>query len=235
MPPRRPRSHPETAVTPANRQTTPRAPPDPEAEATGSQTNAKSGLTQTRLKDQGLSGRGSAVGALLRPAAVPTFVADPGALRDRYLMLELPDLHAQVTAAMRTQPPAQRRQSAVQVFADWLAARVPPVPDDAHLANAMADLFDTRPDVLRLEEVAAGLAVSARTLQRLAKRYVGIAPAAMIRRRRLQEAAERLRSEPHSDLAAIAADLGYADHAHMTNDFRTVLDFTPSAYRRDAR
>ncbi|HZJ04796.1 MAG TPA: helix-turn-helix transcriptional regulator [Nocardioidaceae bacterium] len=166
---------------------------------------------------------------------MPTFVADPGALRDRYLMLELPDLHAQVTAAMRTQPPAQRRQSAVQVFADWLAARVPPVPDDAHLANAMADLFDTRPDVLRLEEVAAGLAVSARTLQRLAKRYVGIAPAAMIRRRRLQEAAERLRSEPHSDLAAIAADLGYADHAHMTNDFRTVLDFTPSAYRRDAR
>jgi AraC-like DNA-binding protein len=99
----------------------------------------------------------------------------------------------------------------------------------------MVDLIDARPDVLRLDDVAAALAISTRTLQRLAKRYVGVAPAAMIRRRRLQEAAERLRSEPGSDLAAIAADLGYADHAHMTNDFRTVLGFTPSAYRRDAR
>jgi AraC-like DNA-binding protein len=29
----------------------------------------------------------------------------------------------------------------------------------------------------------------------------------------------------------VAADLGYADHAHLTRDFRTVLGFTPSAYR----
>ena len=73
-----------------------------------------------------------------------------------------------------------------------------------------------------------------RTLQRLARQYVGLPPAAMIRRRRLQEAAERLRHEPGIDIAAEANDLGYADHAHLTTDFRNVLNFTPSAYRRTA-
>ncbi len=69
-------------------------------------------------------------------------------------------------------------------------------------------------------------------LQRLAQRYVGLPPAAMIRRRRLQEAAQRLRAEPETSLAALAAELGYTDHAHLANEFRAVLGFTPSAYRR---
>ncbi|MGO2683442.1 MAG: AraC family transcriptional regulator, partial [Microbacterium sp.] len=34
-----------------------------------------------------------------------------------------------------------------------------------------------------------------------------------------------------ADLAAIAAELGYADHAHLTNDFRVVLGITPRSYR----
>lgn len=56
----------------------------------------------------------------------------------------------------------------------------------------------------------------------------------MIRRYRLQEAAERLRLQPGLPVADIAAELGYADHAHLSADFRTVLGFTPSGYRRSA-
>ena len=87
------------------------------------------------------------------------------------------------------------------------------------------------PSVHTPEQAATRLAVSVRTLQRMAHRYVGLSPAAMIRRRRLQEAAERIRSDPGADLATVAADLGYADQAHLANDFRAVLGFTPSAYR----
>jgi AraC-like DNA-binding protein len=53
----------------------------------------------------------------------------------------------------------------------------------------------------------------------------------MIRRRRLQEAAQQLRIDPRTSLAELAAQLGYADQAHLTADFRAVLGFTPSAYR----
>ncbi len=53
----------------------------------------------------------------------------------------------------------------------------------------------------------------------------------MIRRRRLQEAAERLRTNPDADLATVAAEFGYADQAHLSRDFRAVLGLTPSSYR----
>jgi AraC-like DNA-binding protein len=124
-----------------------------------------------------------------------------------------------------------RRSRAVEAFAHWLEERMPAPGREALLANTMADLIDADPSVLQVEQAAARVGVSVRTLQRLARQYVGLPPAAMIRRRRLQEAAERLRREPGIDIAAVANDLGYADHAHLTTDFRKVLNFTPSAYR----
>lgn len=63
---------------------------------------------------------------------------------------------------------------------------------------------------------------------------MGLPPAAMIRRRRLQEAVDTVRSEPGVDLARLAADLGYADHAHLSREFRRVLGFTPSGYRNES-
>ena len=54
----------------------------------------------------------------------------------------------------------------------------------------------------------------------------------MIRRYRLQEAAQRLREDPSVTVAQVAAELDYADHAHLTADFRRVLGFSPSQYRQ---
>nr|WP_240897673.1 helix-turn-helix domain-containing protein [Kineococcus vitellinus] len=203
----------------------------------------------TRRSHRDITGRGWAVGALLRPAAVPALTDDPGALRDAYVRVDAPDLVAAVSAAMSTtatgttaagttaagtaQVPAEGVRRAVEEFARWLAARVPEVPAEARLANAVADLLDGDPSVLRLEDAASRLGISVRTLQRLARRHVGLPPAAMVRRRRLQEAAERLRTDPGTDLAALAAELGYADHAHLTRDFRAVLGTAPSEYRRE--
>lgn len=208
-----------------------------------------------------LTGRGWAVGALLRPAAVAALVDDPAHLVDRSEQLDLPELHDTVVRAMSDDPggPAEgrrpsvdrppvvtgrpvrpspttfgtdgseRRDRAVAVFADWLASTVGEATDAGRHANTMAEVLMAS-DVRTPEQAATRLAVSVRTLQRMAHRHVGLSPAAMIRRRRLQEAAERVRAG-ESDLARLAADLGYADHAHLTTDFRTVLGFTPSAYR----
>lgn len=184
----------------------------------------------TRLSHRDLTGRGWAVGALLRPAATPA-LADPASAVDDYLALDLPDLHAAVAAAMTLDDAAARHAAATAAFADWLVHRIPAPGEEARLANRMADALMTDADALRVEDAAQRLAVSVRTLQRLARRYVGATPSAMIRRRRLQEAAQRVREHPDADLAAIAAELGYADHAHLTNDFRAVLGFTPSRYR----
>ena len=186
----------------------------------------------TRRSHRDLTGRGWAVGALLRPALVPRFTDDPGSLRDAQLPLPLADLHASVAEAMGGTDPRERRERAVGVFTDWLVAQGHEVSEEGILANTMMDIIGACSDVTRLEDVAARLFVSPRTLQRVARKYIGLSPSVLIRRRRLQEAADRSRTDPATDLAAIAAELGYTDHAHLTNDFRKFLGFTPSTYRR---
>ncbi|MEC5181626.1 AraC family transcriptional regulator [Arthrobacter sp. CG_A4] len=186
----------------------------------------------TRRAHRDLTGRGWVVGALLRPALVPRFTDDPGSLRDAQMPLPLADLHASVSEAMSGTNPEERRRCAVEAFTGWLVTQCPEVSEEGKLANAMMDIIGTCTDVTRIEDVAARLFVSTRTLQRVAKKYIGLSPSTLIRRRRLQEAADRSRTDPATDLAAIAAELGYADHAHLTNDFRKFLGFTPSKYRQ---
>jgi AraC-like DNA-binding protein len=183
-----------------------------------------------------LTGAGWAVGALLRPAAVPHFAADPAALRDAYQPVDFPVLHERVRRAMTGPGDRQtRHRRAVDAFAAWLAGTVPSPNREALLANAMAEAIDSDPTIRTVEDAAAHLCLSARSLQRLAGRYVGLPPSTMIRRRRQQETAERLRMDPDTTLAAVAADLGYSDHAHLANEFRSVLGLTLGAYRRRSR
>lgn len=190
----------------------------------------------TRRGHRDLVGRGWAVGALLRPAAVPHLVPQPAAIVDQYLAVRLPELHESVRAAM-TSPGsgADHRSAAVAAFARWLIATLPPPAPEGLLANRMAELIDADPEIERVSDLAARLSVSVRTLQRIARRRIGLTPAAMIRRSRLQRAAEALRENPDLDIAEIAASLGYSDHAHLSNDFQAVLGFTPSSYRGSAR
>lgn len=186
----------------------------------------------TRLTHRELRGTGWAVGALLRPAAVAALTRSAADLLDREITLDEPELHRGVCAEMVSG--AGHRESAVSMLSRWLIARVGPLDASAVQANALADVLMGPEAAGTLDEAATRLAVSTRTLQRMAHRHVGMSPAAMIRRRRLQEAAERLRADPSADLAEVAAELGYADHAHLARAFRAVLGFTPSDYRAAA-
>src|SRR5690606_8688892 len=136
----------------------------------------------TRVAHRDLTGRGWAVGALLRPAAVPCFTAEPARLRDRELAFEAPALHATVVAAMALADAEERHAGAVEAFAGWLAGHVPAPTERDRLANVMAEVIDADSAVQTLADAAGRLGVSARTLQRLAIRYVGLSPAEMIRR-----------------------------------------------------
>lgn len=190
-----------------------------------------SGAT-TRASHRDLEGTGWAVGALLRPAAAAALASAPAELLDSERTIDAPELAAAVAGAMSAGH--DHRERATRAFSEWLVRRVGPVGDAGRQANALMDVLMGEDAADSVEEAATRLAVSVRTLQRLAHRHVGVSPAAMIRRRRLQEAAERLRGEPTLDLARLAAESGYADHAHLTRDFRRVLGITPRMYRTDA-
>ncbi len=197
----------------------------------------------TRRSSRMLEGAGWAVGALLKPAAVPALAPDPARLRDGARTLPEPELLASVAGAMESARPGDdRRGAAVAAVTAWLRDRLPEPDADGLLANRLAVLLQ-HPEITRVDQLAAELHASTRTLQRIAVRAFGLSLHAMIQRRRLQEAAERLRAEAPADgaggtaasIAEIAAATGYADHAHFTRDFTAVLGMTPRAYRSRAR
>ena len=82
----------------------------------------------------------------------------------------------------------------------------------------------------RLLAALAGL--TPRTLQRRFADRVGVSPTWLARRFRLQEAAERVRSGQSVAWAEVAAELGYADQAHLVRNFRALIGHTPQAYAR---
>ena len=102
----------------------------------------------------------------------------------------------------------------------------------ALIANKMEDVVAADRSVLRVDQLARRLDLSIRSLQRLCEKYISLPPLAVIRSYRLQEAAQRLREDPSVTVAQVAAELDYADHAHLTADFRSVLGFSPSQYRQ---
>lgn len=189
----------------------------------------------TGASHRDLRGRGWAVGALLRPAGIASLHLDPGTIHNIELPFDAVELHQSVSTAMRNDHETIARGRAIQAYLDWIAEYLAPPDEGGLLANAMEDLIASDRSILRVDQVAARLHTSIRGVQRLAQRYVGLPPLTIIRRYRLQEAAQRLREEPTLTIAEVAADLGYTDHAHLTTDFRRVLGLTPHLYRQDPR
>jgi AraC-like DNA-binding protein len=187
----------------------------------------------TGVSQRDLRGNGWAVGALLRPAGVGSLCPDPQSIRDAEIEFDAPDLHDAVTSAMHESDEDAGRKAATRAFAQWATARIEPPGDNGKLANTIEDIIAAHRDLVRIDQIAERINVSPRQVQRLARRYIGLPPLAIIRRYRLQEAAQRLREDPNVTIAQVATDLNYADHAHLSADFRRVLGLTAHSYQRD--
>lgn len=196
----------------------------------------------TGLSVQELRGAGWACGVMLQPAAGSMVLGDAvSTVTDRVVPLEdVPGLPgAALVGAVRTalgDDPADagRQRAALAAFDDALRS-LPPVDDEGRLVNAVVEHVETDPSVLRVGQVCEAFGLGERALQRLTARRVGLNPKWLVQRRRLQEVAGRLATDPALSLAGIAADLGYADQAHLTRDFRAVTGVTPARYAAQRR
>src|SRR5699024_7070032 len=115
-----------------------------------------------------------------------------------------------------------RHERAARAYSGWLAAHAADPAPAALAANDLEEAIRADRTLVQVDQLARRLGLSTRSLQRLALRYIGLPPLAIIRRYRLQEAALRLREQPDVTIAQIAAELGYSDQAHLSADFRTV-------------
>lgn len=190
----------------------------------------------TGVSEVVLEGEGWAVGVLFQPAAGSLLSGGSMARwTDRFgdlaEVLGPPgaDLTAEVRAAMGAAPDLERsRREAMDVVSAALRAFLP-VDEEGLLVNRIVEVVDERTDITRVDQLCEAVDLGERALQRLTRRRLGLSPKWVIQRRRLHEAAERLR-EGSVDLAGLAAELGYADQPHLTRDFRTVTGMTPGEF-----
>jgi AraC-like DNA-binding protein len=82
----------------------------------------------------------------------------------------------------------------------------------------------------RVEQVMSLSPWSARTTQRVFRRWVGVPVKWVLCRYRLQQAALDIETRPDVDFADLAVRLGWYDQAHFINDFRAMLGVTPGEY-----
>jgi AraC-like DNA-binding protein len=87
------------------------------------------------------------------------------------------------------------------------------------------------PDVSRVEHLAERAGLGLRAIQRRFKEWVGVSPKWVLQRVRMLRAVEAIKARQFRDLSELAFELGYADLAHFSRDFRSTLGVPPSTYR----
>lgn len=83
----------------------------------------------------------------------------------------------------------------------------------------------------RVAQMAEIAGVSSPSLERLARRTLGLPPQQLLQRLRLEHAV-MLITQTSMSMGNIAAECGFYDQSSFTRQFRKVLGLTPGAYRR---
>jgi AraC-like DNA-binding protein len=198
------------------------------------------GVRTTRFVAE-LEGEGWVVGTKFRPGGFRPFWPAPiSSLTDRSVPIAeaFGDEGAALDASVHAAASDAERIAIVEAF---LRARRPGLDDDAGvddagldddaaLAAKIVDLAQADASIARVSELAERAGVTVRTLQRIFRSHVGVAPKWVIRRFRVQEAADRVARGEAADWPSLACDLGYFDQAHFIREFKAQIGRTPGEY-----
>ncbi len=122
----------------------------------------------------------------------------------------------------------------IRIATEFFAAVLPPPAANARLLRELVDAVATDRSITTVEALRARSGLHLRELQRWFRDAVGISPKWMIQRYRLHDALTALEAGTGT-IAAVAADLGYADQAHFARDFKALVGLTPREYQRLGR
>ena len=183
-----------------------------------------------------LTGRGRVCGAKFRPGGFRPYAPEEPVSRWTGRTLPVQEVFPQVTSdtARAVVTPADDRARVAALDAFLLALPCAPDPQ-ADLAIDLVRRIHADRTVRRVDDFAHAHGLSVRALQRLFSNQVGVSPKWVILRYRIHEALEQAGRRSGVDWAALAADLGYADQAHLVRDFTTTVGVPPAAYAAEAR
>ncbi|MFI7010439.1 DUF6597 domain-containing transcriptional factor [Streptomyces sp. NPDC050145] len=192
------------------------------------------GVSAPGLYTRKIGGRGRVCGIKFHPGAFRPFA--PETPVSHWTGRVLPyDAAFPTTVFPTTDIPAlvgpthdQDRAAALDTY---LLPLAPAAPDpQTEQARRLVARIRTDRTVQRVADLAHDEALSVRALQRLFAGHVGVSPKWCILRYRIHDALEAAATRTTVDWATLAADLGYADQAHLVRDFTTTIGVSPAAY-----
>ena len=191
------------------------------------------GVPRARFR-RALEGTGRVFGAKFRPGAFRVLLDGPAsAFTDRVVPFSEVVGKARARAYERAIEAAPDDDARVVVATRFFRALLPPPPPDARLLQELVEAAASDRHLTTVEALRARSGLHLRELQRWFKDAVGVGPKWVIQRYRLHEALAALEAG-RGTVATLAADLGYADQAHFTRDFKRVVGMPPSHYARTA-
>jgi AraC-like DNA-binding protein len=197
---------------------------------------------------------------IIGPHTVPIVSFNEGA-RNRGISVEFTDLGAYQLLGVPQHELTDRMVNAdvffpaemLQELIDAVHASEDPLVINDGVQNALvrfvrgAHLYPVHPTVARvlaatrsapwqrIERIATDNATTPRTLRRLFQRHIGVQPKRYFSICRVHAVMEAILAGQHSDLASIANEYGFHDHAHLDRAFRRDLLISPTALKRSLR
>jgi AraC-like DNA-binding protein len=114
----------------------------------------------------------------------------------------------------------------------FFLARIPATDETVTLAGVMVKRIFQEPDIKTVDDLVERTGIGKRTLQRIFSEYVGATPKWVIRRYRLHELVEKFNSGSPVNWPDLALELGYFDQAHLINDFKSIVGYSPTQYQK---
>ena len=186
----------------------------------------------TRRFDVETTGRGWVWGVRFRPGGFAALAGvDATRLAERTLAaaaLLPPEVVAPLDGLHDTGAPVEEDQARVEAALRPLAGE--PDPDHLLVVALVAEML-ADPTLVRVAQLTERHGLSARRLQRLFARYVGVGPKWVLARHRMHDVVAALDAGHDGSLADLAAEHGWYDQAHFTRDFKALVGVTPARYR----
>jgi AraC-like DNA-binding protein len=201
-------------------------------EARGCRVNGVS----TRRSTARIEGDGWVLGVKFKPGAFTAFTRRTmKSLVDR--AVTLPEAFERDTLEVEQRVTLARSDDEAIEHARRFLESLAPAPVTPALASVqrLVALVERDRTVSSAARLAREARVSVRSLHRAFERYLGVGTRSIIRRARVQDAADRVAHGERVDWAALACELGYHDQSHLIRDFKSQVGDTPSAYAARCR
>jgi len=174
------------------------------------------------------TGETYAVGIVGTPVGCEAlFGVAPRTLKGRVLLLE--EVWPAAAALREQLLAAADKHGMLDVLESFLVAHLGPAPAGAARCARAVTLLEADP-TRPIADIADELGISHPHLDREFTRVVGITPRALARLLRMRRLLAQLDVRGDVGWAALAADLGWFDQAHLIRDFKRHTGVTPSQY-----